>query len=265
LKRSENGPNPLLIVDSHDSRLDPSFLEYINDESHKWFVSLGVPYATSYWQVGDASEQNGQFKMEMTKAKRALTSFKSDKAMKVGINYTDVMPLINRSWDKSFGCVETNQKAIAERGWFPPNRNLLLHPDFQECMETSSMESSSVPLVNLENINVIDGKAGSCLDKLLQYRARIGGIERQRENLSHGKSITDALESGRRLTSGFIVARGHNSLNNCDILEGIRKRKRKQDKMARKLYRKARSARHDKTNLLHCISSAHKTRYLTVE
>jgi hypothetical protein len=90
-------------------------------------------------------------------------------------------------------------------------------------METS-MESLNVPLVNLESINVIDGNTGSRLDKLLQYCARI-----QRENHSHRKIITDAFESGRSLTSGFIVARRQHSLNNCDILEGIRKRKRKQE------------------------------------
>jgi hypothetical protein len=170
--RKENGPKPLLIVDGHESRLDPSFLEYINDENHKWFVSLGVPYATSYWQVGDASEQNGQFKMEMTRAKQSLTSFKSDMAMKIGITYTDVMPLINKSWDKSFGCIQTNQKAIAERGWFPPNRNLLLHPDFKEGDETVNHNSS---MLNLESINIVDGKAGSCLDKLLKYRQELEG------------------------------------------------------------------------------------------
>jgi hypothetical protein len=193
--RQEGGPTPLLIVDGHESRLDTSFLEYINDSTHKWFVSLGVPYATSYWQVGDASEQNGQFKMEMTRAKRILTSFKSDKSMKIGINYTDVMPLINKSWDKSFGCIPTNQKAIADRGWFPPNRNLLLHPDIVEQIIDDTGTRSDM---NPTNLNVLDGKAGSCFDRILKYRSRNDGISRQRENINHGKSITEALESGRR-------------------------------------------------------------------
>jgi hypothetical protein len=234
--RREGGPTPLLIVDGHESRLDTSFLEYINDATHKWFVSLGVPYATSYWQVGDASEQNGQFKMEMTRVKRILTSFKSDKAMKIGINYTDVMPLINKSWNKSFGCISTNQKAIADRGWFPPNRNLLLHPDIIEQFTDDSTSN-----MNPTNLNVSDGTAGSCFDRILKYRSRNDGILRQRENIHHGKSITEALESGRRLTSGLIVARGHHSLNNCDLLHGIRKRKRKQDRKARRLDRKVRN------------------------
>jgi hypothetical protein len=65
----------------------------------------------------------------MTQANKIFTSFKSDRAMIVGIkNYTDVMPLINKPWDKSFVCIITNQNAVANRVWFPPNRNLL-HPD----------------------------------------------------------------------------------------------------------------------------------------
>ena len=52
-----------MILDGHSSRLDALFVEYINGEGHKWFVWLGVPYATSYWQVGDASELNGALKV----------------------------------------------------------------------------------------------------------------------------------------------------------------------------------------------------------
>ena len=60
----------------------------------------GVPYATSYWQVGDSAEQNGMFKMKLGEAKRKLVSL--------------------------------NSKAIAEQGWYPPNRNLLLHKDIRK-------------------------------------------------------------------------------------------------------------------------------------
>ena len=48
------GPIPVLIGDGHQSCLDPKFVEYINDEVHQWKVCLGVPYATTLWQVGDA-------------------------------------------------------------------------------------------------------------------------------------------------------------------------------------------------------------------
>ena len=55
-----NGLIPGLVVDGHQSRLDPVFVGYINNPAHPWKVCLGVPYAMSLWQVGDASEQNGR-------------------------------------------------------------------------------------------------------------------------------------------------------------------------------------------------------------
>jgi hypothetical protein len=62
--RVPGGPIHMLIVDGHKSRLAPVFVEYINNKNNTWKVCLGVPYATTLWQVGDASEQNGMVKLE---------------------------------------------------------------------------------------------------------------------------------------------------------------------------------------------------------
>ncbi len=72
--RVSGGPIPLLIVDGHQSCLAPIFVEYINDKKHPWMVCLGVPYATTLWQVGDASEQNGMVKLEWYREKKELLS-----------------------------------------------------------------------------------------------------------------------------------------------------------------------------------------------
>jgi hypothetical protein len=45
-ERNPGGPIPMLIVDGHQSRLDPKFVSYINNNSHEWRVCLGVPYVT---------------------------------------------------------------------------------------------------------------------------------------------------------------------------------------------------------------------------
>jgi hypothetical protein len=39
----DRGPIPVLIVDGHQSRIDPKFVEYINNKGHKRKVCLGVP------------------------------------------------------------------------------------------------------------------------------------------------------------------------------------------------------------------------------
>ena len=37
----------MLVVNGHQSRLDPLFVEYINNVTHRWKVCRGVPYATT--------------------------------------------------------------------------------------------------------------------------------------------------------------------------------------------------------------------------
>jgi hypothetical protein len=127
--RVPGGPLPFLMIDGHSSRLDPIFLAYINNPAHVWKVCLGVPYATSYWQVGDSAEQNETFKILWYQVKDALVKWKSEKGMPMSIGSTDVVPLLNQIWEKAFGRVTSNLKATAKRGWNPLNRKLQSHPD----------------------------------------------------------------------------------------------------------------------------------------
>jgi len=43
------------------------------------------------------------------------------------IEVNEIMVLINYVWEKSFARVESNRKAISERGWYYLNRNILLN------------------------------------------------------------------------------------------------------------------------------------------
>jgi hypothetical protein len=119
----------MLILDGHQSRLDPRFVSYINNKDHEWRVCLGVPYATVLWQVGDASEQNGKFKIEWTKVKEWMIVYKSINCLPCTIGPTDIIPLINRVFHMSFGNINSNLKALADRGWNPQNRKLLEHKE----------------------------------------------------------------------------------------------------------------------------------------
>ena len=40
-------PNPFLLLYGHGSIFDLPFLEYINDERHKWTTCIGTPYGTN--------------------------------------------------------------------------------------------------------------------------------------------------------------------------------------------------------------------------
>ena len=92
--RVPGGPIPFLIVDGHQTRLDPKFIKYINDKGHEWRVCFGVPYATVLWQVGDASEQNGKFKTEWYREKAKMMTWKIEHYLPRKLDATDIIPLI---------------------------------------------------------------------------------------------------------------------------------------------------------------------------
>ena len=97
-----------MLIDGHSSRLDPKFLTYINNCNHQWKVCLGVPYLTSLWQVGNSKEKKGTFKGEWYRAKTSLYEYKADFNFELKIMQEDVMPLLNRIFEKSYGHVESN-------------------------------------------------------------------------------------------------------------------------------------------------------------
>jgi hypothetical protein len=61
-------------------------------------VNIGLPYGTSYWQVGDSSEQNGSFKMNLTKNKNDLVAKKNDAGLAFEVDKRDVAKLVKDSW-----------------------------------------------------------------------------------------------------------------------------------------------------------------------
>ena len=248
----QNGYTPMLLVDGHDSRFDVEFLKYINDDKHKWAVCIGVPYGTSYWQVGDSKEQNGTFKMKLPALKielmrKRMTHHVSD----LQILPTDIIPLVNEAWKLSFGRQSTNKVAIAERGWFPYNYNLLLHPDIRNSMtekeiqeeresssgnlsETTIRNGSSIfasstdtilsditcdtsmPLLAppvVVNFNYSKGSAASFLTTMVSEHDITLARERNIENIKKGKEQREELKKIKgRIKAGGSVKAGYHRL-----------------------------------------------------
>ena len=109
----EHGLTPMIILDGHESRLHLPFLTYIDKEGTKWIICHGTPYGTSYWQVGDSPEQNGSFKMAWIAEKRDLVTYKTDRGLQTSLTADDLMPLLNRAWQRSFARERLVTKAIA--------------------------------------------------------------------------------------------------------------------------------------------------------
>jgi len=177
--RADTGLNPFLLLNGHGSRFDLGFLEYINDSDTKWNCCIGLPYGTSYWQVGDSSEQNGCFKMALTKAKQELVTKKNDSGLEFAINKTDIVGLVSTAWAASFARADKNVNAITSRGWGPRllAYNALLHP---EILTSNGTSSGGIPepltglqsSVNPEELNLSDGLAATLVEKIVLHKNR---------------------------------------------------------------------------------------------
>ncbi len=86
---------PFLLVDGHNTCVDPHFLDYINNNNHQGKVCLGVPYATLLWQVGNSAENNKTFKSEWYCEKDKLLLWKYERGMEQVIWHYDAIPILN--------------------------------------------------------------------------------------------------------------------------------------------------------------------------
>ena len=127
LPRIPGGPLPFLLLDGHGSQLQLPFLRYTNDLDHPWIVCLGLPKGTVIWKVGDASEQNGCWKISITNFKRDLVLFKMRMGLPHTITKTDIVPLCNQAFANYSAQVPSNLHAIADSGWNPLNRALFFN------------------------------------------------------------------------------------------------------------------------------------------
>jgi hypothetical protein len=245
-ERVPGGPEPFLLLDGHESRLSPVFIDYITDPNHIWHVNLGIPHATSYWQVGDSSEQNGHFKGMLGNAKKELVCFKIRHNMPVSLNSEDIIPLINKAWKESFANTATNRKAIASRGWHPLNRNLLLHKEIR-ISENDNNSSNTTTTDQIEEsdtlpavLNTVTGKSGACFQKLIQHCLRHGGIERNQENLRNGETIQETFQKAKRISSSVMIRRSIHEVNNFHVVGMIQGNRDRIKENERKALRKRR-------------------------
>jgi len=122
---------PFLLLDGHGSCFELPFLDYMNDERTKWSVSIGVPYGTNLWQVGDSAEQNGSFKIALKKAKQYVIEQKTMFRYACKVEKHDIMGIVHRAWIDSFARKESNKQAIRDRGWAPLVYTLLDHEELK--------------------------------------------------------------------------------------------------------------------------------------
>ena len=237
----DDGVSPFLLLDGHSSRLQAPFLKYINTPEDHYVTCIGVPYGTALWQVGDSKEQNGSFNMAMTSEKRKLVQAKEKMSLPGKLVATDLIPLINRAWSKSFARKEKNKIAIADRGWNPYNRILLLDPSIRATMTEQELANEAAkdlmpssihnnPLQEhndastattffsaqqsttnsnfSKKLNYSSSTSAFCVDALLQNEDLMKSRERIKMESSKGKDVREQLKKVKKLTAGKLFKIG---------------------------------------------------------
>ena len=156
--------------------------------------------------------------MAMSKSKEELITFKSKHQMPLTITKTDVIPLANKAWNKSFAREEENRNALADRGWFPMNYCLLTN---QEILLTKPKDSEEGELNNgkgdqtvsilkglptfaldVSALNTQTGPVASQIDKLLSASTRELSKARRKRNCEEGQEHLAKMDQSKRLTAG---------------------------------------------------------------
>ena len=253
LPRAHGELMQFLLIDGHQSRLDPSFLSYINDENHRWKVCLGVPYATSLclWQVADSSEHNGKFKSFWVKYKRKMIEFKCNKeSLPNTIEPTDVMPAASKLFPEVYNHKEDSRKAISDRGWYPPNRKLLQHPSLKKPEEVATDSMPALPPVNIDH-----GMSASCADRLIQARQRSDAGKRAADKRKRDDvAIGENLRQSKKLTAGVLVGYGVHALDHPDFIATVKERAAQKEQQASKKKSK------DRAKLVKMVKAVQKMR-----
>ena len=144
------GISPFLLLDGHHSRMEPPFLEYINNPDTEWFVCIGVPYGSHIWQVADSSQCNGAYKTAFAKYKQKVCDMKPES--KKGWRDSDILPIVRHAFNESFAKEASVRHAVASRGWNPLNYALLSHPNIKASKpkewRTENDDATSVAVTN---------------------------------------------------------------------------------------------------------------------
>jgi hypothetical protein len=202
----------MLLLDGHGSRFESTYLEYVNDARNKWTVCIGVPYGTNLWQVDDSAEQNGAFKIAGEKRKEFVLQEKSQLRLNFKIEkQQDIVGIVHYAWNASFARVETNKKAIANRGWYPTNFILLDSRELDKNKNNmhvwdvyTACELTGSQPEELSKLNLATGLSKTLFDQVIEYKAREDAQQKaqiEKAEEIHKKHV-DAFHSAVQLTAG---------------------------------------------------------------
>lgn len=146
---------------------------------------------------------------------------------------------MNFAWAKSFAKEHNNKEAIAQRGWFPPSRKLLSHPEVlrmlpraqaEEATESNLSASSSTVMDCCVSVNTTHASSSRILDTLLMHASRQQGVKRRHEALADGTARVNNLKAAKKITAGLLVSNNIHSCNDPLLLNALKEKKKAEEK-----------------------------------
>ena len=156
--------------------------------------------------------------MYCSEMKKKITSKRIEMGLfKLNLLRTDVIPIVNYAWKRSFAKERTNLKAISDRGWGPLNRILLSHPEIKSTnlKNESPIESNdgihdnSPIAMNATDLNINGGFAGNVIASILRQAQRDQQtIENLNKSKEDGLDFTTAMKNTTKWTAGVLFDKG---------------------------------------------------------
>mmetsp|Transcript_19753 Transcript_19753/g.41386 ORF Transcript_19753/g.41386 Transcript_19753/m.41386 type:complete len:196 (+) Transcript_19753:565-1152(+) len=142
--------------------------------------------------------------------------------MQLSLGSVDIIPLLNCIFHFSYRNERANRKTVADSRWYPLNRKLLKYEELLNDSKTPTMlaspqemeENSELSGFSAVTLNIHEGMAGNCLDRMIKERARSLGAKRTADKRKRkGEAVVSNLKKVKRLSSGVLVRHGIHSLN----------------------------------------------------
>ena len=188
-----------------------------------------------------------------------------------------IIRIVNAAWPKSFSRIESNKKAIVERGWLPYNRELMPHPmirasiiNEEEELESGDYTKIIIPQHNIHKIidlandapifnpryitapptnpaatipNFKSGVAVWCPDTIVKDHDFNTTSARIKKNIKQGQSLKTKLCESKKTTSGRLFKAGSFRIGQ-KIFDIRKERKYEERQIQNSLIAKARNIYH---------------------
>jgi hypothetical protein len=228
----------------------------------------------AYLQVADLSKVNGLFKTKIGETKREYNELKGTQSLSM----SDIVPIVNTTFDQSFCNAANTRHAISECGWVPALKYCLLN-DKRLSGRPKELEQSTVSTRTSTDSTLTDTKwNGIChvqkctigfnntedfaaaitkkiVDDWLQQEGQIKAAEEWVRRMQDCDKHVEIIKNLPKMTSGQLMANGWLQMDK-KVLENQRKRNNRRKSGKNKTTNKAnytkrcwRNARQQKKNL----------------